>query len=36
MVAAAIAKHAMNGWTIWKYECAPGDWLLLDNLRKKK
>ena len=36
VAAAAIAKHTMNGWTIWKYERAPGDWLLLDNLRKKK
>jgi hypothetical protein len=36
MAAAAITKRAMNGWATWNYERAPGDWLLLDNLRKKK
>ena len=36
MAAAAITKRTMNGWTNWKYERAPGDWLQLDNLRNKK
>jgi len=36
MAAAAIKQRASNGWTNWKYERAPGDWLLLDNLRNKK
>lgn len=33
--ASAITKRAMNGWTIWRYERAPRDWVLLDILRKK-
>ncbi len=35
MAAAAIKQRASNGWTNWKYERAPGDWLLLDFLRRK-
>jgi len=31
----AIKRRATNGWTNWKYEQAPGYWVLLDNLRKK-
>lgn len=36
----SLAAHAVrgmpsNGWVWWKYERAPGDWVLLDNLRKK-
>jgi len=31
----AIKKRSTNGWTDWKYERAPGDWVSLDNLRKK-
>jgi predicted GIY-YIG superfamily endonuclease len=31
----AIKGRATNGWTTWKYERAPGDWVLLDILRKK-
>jgi hypothetical protein len=31
----AIKGRATNGWTAWKYERAPGDWVLLDNMRKK-
>lgn len=30
---AAIGRSA-NGWTFWKYERSPGDWVLLDQLRK--
>jgi hypothetical protein len=35
MAARAIKHRATNGWTSWKYERAPGDWVLLDVLRKK-
>ncbi len=34
LAAAAVTGHAMNGWTAWTYERAPGDWVLLDELRK--
>ncbi|OPY85492.1 MAG: GIY-YIG catalytic domain protein [Smithella sp. PtaU1.Bin162] len=33
--AAAITGRAMNGWTTWRYECFPGDWVVLDVLRRK-
>ncbi len=35
MAARAIKHRASNGWKNWKYERAPGDWVLLDTLRKK-
>ena len=35
LAAAAVTKKPMNGWYSWKYERAPGDWVLLDELRKK-
>lgn len=35
MAAAAIKHRASNGWLNWMYERAPGDWVLLDMLRKK-
>jgi len=35
MAASAIKKRAANGWTNWKYEQAPGYWVLIDTLRKK-
>lgn len=31
---AACGGKACNGWTFWQYERAPGDWILLDYLRK--
>ncbi len=31
---AAIGRN-VNGWTAWKYQRAPGDWVTLDTLRKK-
>ena len=33
---AAVARQTptCNGWTFWQYERAPGDWVLLDQLRK--
>ena len=35
-VAGAVAcrRPTCNGWTFWQYERAPGDWVLLDTLRK--
>ncbi len=35
MAAKAFTARAVNGWTAWTYERAPGDWVLLDVLRKK-
>lgn len=35
MAARAITERAMNGWLTWRYERAPGDWVILDVLRKK-
>ena len=32
--AAACGRKTCNGWTFWSYERAPGDWVLLDLLRK--
>lgn len=33
--AKAVTKREMNGWAVWTYERAPGDWVSLDELRKK-
>jgi hypothetical protein len=35
-VAAAVAckRKSCNGWVFWHYERAPGDWVLLDALRR--
>jgi hypothetical protein len=30
----AAARRACNGWSFWKYERAPGDWVRLSELRK--
>jgi hypothetical protein len=35
MAGKAITKRATNGWNVWKYERAPGDWVFLNVLRKK-
>jgi hypothetical protein len=32
--AAACNRGTCNGWTFWKYQRAPGDWVTLDTLRK--
>jgi hypothetical protein len=32
--AAARKRPTCNGWTFWQYERAPGDWVLLDTLRR--
>ena len=34
LAAAAVVRHSYNGWTFWKYERAPGDWVFLDELRR--
>lgn len=35
LAAKAVRGLSSNGWIWWKYERAPGDWIQLDNLRKK-
>jgi predicted GIY-YIG superfamily endonuclease len=30
----ASVKRACNGWSFWKYERAPGDWIKLNELRR--
>jgi RAMA domain-containing protein len=32
--AVAVTKYPVDGWSFWKYERAPGDWVRLDELRK--
>jgi len=32
---ASGSGHAMNGWFLWKYERAPGEWVYLDKLRRR-
>jgi len=32
--AAACGRRTCNGWTFWTYQRAPGDWVLIDDLRK--
>ena len=32
--AAACKRRTCNGWKFWQYERAPGDWVLLDELRQ--
>ncbi len=29
-----IARHAVDGWHVWKFERSPGEWVLLNELRK--
>jgi hypothetical protein len=33
--ARAITKRAADGWRVWTYERAPGDWVPLDTLRQR-
>jgi len=35
LAAQAVRGKPSNGWIWWKYERAPGDWVLLDELRKR-
>jgi len=32
--AAARKSRTCNGWKFWRYQRAPGDWVLLDALRR--
>jgi hypothetical protein len=32
--AKACNRPTCNGWTFWKYERAPGDWVSLNELRR--
>jgi len=34
LAATEITKRSMNGWSVWYFERAPGDWVQLDELRK--
>jgi len=34
LAAEEVRKRNSNGWLWWRYERAPGDWVLLDELRK--
>jgi hypothetical protein len=35
-VATVITRRPMNGWHFWKIERMPGEWVLLDWLRKTR
>ncbi len=32
---AIIKRGAADGWRVWKYERAPGDWVPIDELRRR-
>lgn len=32
--AQTVTRHGVDGWYAWRYERAPGDWVLLNELRK--
>ena len=34
LAASAVVKRSCNGWTFWKYERGPGDWVFLNELRR--
>jgi hypothetical protein len=34
--AAAVVGHAVNGWWFWHYERAPGQWVRLKELRRRR
>jgi hypothetical protein len=36
LAASEITGRTTNGWMVWKYERSPGEWVLLDELRRKK
>jgi hypothetical protein len=35
LAAEAVVGRAINGWTFWKYERAPGQWVRLAELRRR-
>lgn len=34
LAAMSIYKRSVDGWHVWKYQRAPGDWVALDELRR--
>ena len=34
LAASAVSKRPMNGWSWWRYERAPGEWIHIDELRR--
>lgn len=34
LAAAAVTKRPTDGWHVWNYQRAPGDWVKLDELRR--
>jgi len=32
----SIVNYSVYGWHKWKYERSPGEWILIDELRKQK
>ena len=34
LAGSAVVKRSCNGWTFWKYERAPGDWVFLNEVRR--
>jgi hypothetical protein len=34
LAASAVVKRPCTGWTFWKYERGPGDWVFLNELRR--
>ena len=34
--ASAVSKRPMNGWSWWRYEAAPGEWVELNVLRRRR
>lgn len=35
VAASSLANHAIDGWHAWRFERSPGEWVLLNELRKK-
>ncbi|MBP7791526.1 MAG: GIY-YIG nuclease family protein [Candidatus Goldbacteria bacterium] len=35
LAAVKISRHAMDGWHCWQYQRSPGEWVKLDELRKR-
>jgi hypothetical protein len=31
----AVVNRSCNGWTFWSYERSPGDWVALEELRRR-
>jgi predicted GIY-YIG superfamily endonuclease len=34
LVGSAVTKRPTNGWTTWKYQRSPGEWVFIDKLRQ--